>query len=42
MSESFKVPGRKRSIPEGKDGYKTRVTEEAYAALVESCNESTL
>ena len=42
MSESFKVPGRKRSIPDGKDGYKTRVTEEAYAALVESCNESTL
>ena len=42
MIESFKVPARKRKVPDGKDGFKTRIPREAYEALVDMCNESTL
>ena len=42
MGESFKVPGRKRRIPEGKDGYKVRLSKESYIALFEACNDSNL
>ena len=40
--EGFKIPSKKRSVPDGKDGYKTRVSREAYTALIDMSHESTL